>query len=66
MEYYKDKDPLKICKDYLTKDSGLNDEQVEEIEKTVDQEIKMAVEFAKSCSEPSVEEFLNEIAVNDY
>lgn len=66
LEYYKDKDPLKICKNYLTENSGLSDEQIEEIEKTVDQEIEMAVEFAKSCSEPSVEEFLNEIAVNDY
>ena len=63
LEYYKNKDPLKICKNYMLENSGFDAEQIGEIEKTVEQEIEMGVEFAKNSPEPSAEEFLKEIAI---
>lgn len=61
LEYYKNKDPLKIAKQYLLDKAAYSEEQIVEIEKKVDSEIEEAVDFAKNSPEPSVEDFLEEI-----
>ena len=62
LEFYKNKDPLKIVQKYLSENAQCSQEQIAEIEKMVDQEIYQAVDFAREAPEPSVEEFLKEIS----
>ena len=61
LEYFKNKDPLKLAKAYLLANAGYSEDEIVEIEKQIDLEIEDAVDFAKNSPEPSVEEFLEEI-----
>jgi len=62
LEYYKSKDPLKIARQYLLEEAQCSNQEIIELEKQLERELEEAVDFAKKCPEPSVEEFLGEIA----
>lgn len=64
LEYYKNKDPVDICRKYLLEKAGCSEDEVIQIEQAADKIIEEAVDFAKKCPEPSVEEFMREIACN--
>jgi pyruvate dehydrogenase E1 component alpha subunit len=62
MEYFKEKDPLKIARNYLFEKGNLTEQEIADIEKKVNKEMDAAVEFAINSPEPSVEEFLEEVS----
>jgi len=62
LEYYSKKDPVKIGRQYLLEKGQCSEEEIAELENHIACELEAAVEFAKKCPEPSVEEFLEEIA----
>lgn len=62
LEYFKSKDPVKLGRQYLIDEAGLNEEQIIALESEVDKDMDEAIEFAKNSPEPSVEEFLEEVA----
>ncbi len=64
LEYYKDKDPLKLAREYLIEQGGCGEEDVKVIEQQAQEAMELAVEYAKSCPEPSVEAFLQEVGQN--
>ncbi len=61
LEYYKNKDPIKTCRQYLLEKAGYSGDEISQIEQTADKTIEEAVNFAKKCPDPSVGEFLREI-----
>ena len=64
LEYYKQRDPLKLARDYLIEQEGCSEEEVTAIEKQAQEAMEQAVEYAKRCPEPSVEAFLQEVGQN--
>jgi len=62
LEYFKAKDPVKIGHQYLVEQGGYSDKDIADIEAKVGKEMDEAIEFAKNSPEPSVEEFLEEVA----
>ena len=62
LEYFMSKDPVKLGRQYLINKAGLSEEDIVAIEAEVDGKMDEAIEFAKNSPEPSVEEFLEEIA----
>jgi len=63
LEYFKtQKDPVKIGRQYLADQAGLSESEIAAIEADVEKEMDKSIEFAKSSPEPSVEEFLEEVA----
>ncbi len=61
MEYWKSRDPLIILKDYLNK-AGVKVSEIEAINQQMEKELDEAIKFGLESPEPSVEEFLAEIA----
>jgi len=61
LEYYMKKDPVVCFRRYLLEKADLNDDEIVDIEKNVENEIQNAVDYAKASPEPSVEEFLENI-----
>ena len=61
LEYWKSRDPLIILKDYLNK-AGLKVSDIDSINQQVEKELDEAIKFGLESPEPSVEEFLAEIA----
>ena len=57
---WKARDPLIVLRETLHKD-GFTEDDLQAIERRVDQEMEAAVEFALTSPDPSVEEFLQEI-----
>lgn len=64
LEYYKSHDPVKIAREYLINRSGCTEQNIADIENGVEQMMTEAVEFAKSCPQPSVDGFLEEVKHN--
>ncbi len=64
LQYFKSKDPIRVCANYLLEQSEGNGDEMMEIEKQIDQQMEQAIEYAKSCSEPSVEDFIKEVSEN--
>jgi pyruvate dehydrogenase E1 component alpha subunit len=62
LEYFKSRDPVKLGRQYLLDQAGLSEKEIAVIEAEVEKEMGEAIEFAKNSPEPSVEEFLEEIA----
>lgn len=62
LDYYKAKDPVVTTAALLCSRFGYSEEQVEEIRRQIDAEMEEAVEFARNSPEPSVGDFLQEIA----
>jgi len=61
LEHWKSRDPLIILKDYLNK-AGLKVSDIDSINQQVEKELDEAIKFGLESPEPSVEEFLAEIA----
>jgi len=61
LKFYKSRDPIKIGREYLIKEGKCSNEETEDIEMEVEKEIREAIEYAKSCSELSVEKFMEEL-----
>ena len=64
LEYYKARDPVKIGRQNLLKQTGCSEEDVSAIEHQVESVMDEAIEFAKESPEPSVEQFLEEVGQN--
>ncbi len=58
LEYYKKKDPVPAGKRYLLEQAS--EQEVRQIEESVDGLIQAAIEFARNSKEPDVAEFLQE------
>ena len=63
VEKWKKKDPVKLYKDYLLEEDLMSEDEINEINKKVEEEIKKAIEFAKNSEKPDVEEALNDVYV---
>jgi TPP-dependent pyruvate/acetoin dehydrogenase alpha subunit len=61
LEYWKSRDPLIVLKSHLA-EAGVDEAQITAVDEAVEAEIEHAVEFAGASPEPSVEEFLAEVA----
>ena len=61
LEYWKSRDPLIILKDYLNK-AGVKISEIKSINQQMEKELDEAIKFGLESPEPSVEEFLAEIA----
>jgi pyruvate dehydrogenase E1 component alpha subunit len=64
LEYYKAHDPVTIARENLISRSDCTEQDIAEIENGVNQMMSEAVEFAKSCPQPSVDSFLEEVKHN--
>jgi len=64
MEYYKARDPVRIGRKYLLEKGGCAEQDVEAVERQVNQRMQEAIEYAKNSPEPSVEQFLQEVEQN--
>jgi TPP-dependent pyruvate/acetoin dehydrogenase alpha subunit len=64
LEYYKDRDPLKLAREYLMERGGCSEQHIAAIEQQAQEAMEQAVEYAKNCPEPSVEVFLKEVERN--
>jgi TPP-dependent pyruvate/acetoin dehydrogenase alpha subunit len=62
LEYFMSKDPVKLGRKYLADKAGMSEEEIAAIEAEIDGKMDEAIEFAKNSPEPSVEEFLEEVA----
>ena len=58
-EYYKKKDPILIGKKYLLERA--TEEEVRQIEQSIEEEMEAAIAYAQDSPEPDVEEFLAEV-----
>jgi TPP-dependent pyruvate/acetoin dehydrogenase alpha subunit len=61
LEYWKSRDPLILLKDHLMK-AGIKVSEIESINQQMEKELDEAIKFGLESPEPSVEEFLAEIA----
>jgi pyruvate dehydrogenase E1 component alpha subunit len=61
LKFYRDRDPLTLCKEHMCKDGLCSEADVEHIQNEVEQCMEEAIEFAKQSPEPSVEAFISEV-----
>ena len=64
LEYYKARDPVKLAREHLMQQGQCSEQHIAAIEQHVQEIMEQAVEYAKNCSEPSVEAFLKEVERN--
>ncbi len=64
LEYYKSRDPVKLARAHLVEQGQCSEQDVAAIEQQVLEAVEQAVEYAKDCPAPSVEEFLEEVERN--
>lgn len=64
LEHYRAHDPVAIGRSYLIEHSSCSEQDVDAIETQVQELMTEAIEFAKNSTEPSLEEFLEEIENN--
>ena len=64
LAYYKSKDPVDIGRKYLIEKANASDADIAGIDTEIDSLLSEAIEFAKNSSEPSVEEFLQEVRLS--
>jgi len=64
LEYYKAHDPLMIAREYLMNNSDCSEQDIAEMKEDAERAMSEAVEFAKSCPQPSVDSFLEEVKRN--
>jgi pyruvate dehydrogenase E1 component alpha subunit len=58
LEFYKRNDPVSIGRRYLIDKGKATEKEVKAIEAAIEQEMAVAIEFAKQSPEPTMEEFL--------
>lgn len=64
LEYYQNKDPIKLGRTYLLEQGKLSEEDILTLERDIEQRMEEAVEFARNSPQPSVERFLEEVDKN--
>jgi TPP-dependent pyruvate/acetoin dehydrogenase alpha subunit len=64
LEYYKARDPVKLAREHLAAQGQCSECDITTIEQQVLEAMEQAVEYAKDCPAPSVEEFLKEVEQN--
>jgi len=64
LEYYKAHDPVTIAREHLISQSDCTEQDIAEIEEKANRMMSEAVDYAKSCPQPSVENFLEEVKHN--
>lgn len=64
LEYYKQRDPVKLARKHLIEQAQCSEQDVDAIEQDVLEAMEQAIEYAKDCPAPSVEEFLEEVKRN--
>ena len=64
LEYYKARDPVKLAREHLATHGQCNERDIAAIEQQVLEAMEQAVEYAKDCPAPSVEEFVKEVERN--
>jgi TPP-dependent pyruvate/acetoin dehydrogenase alpha subunit len=64
LEYYKAHDPVTIAREHLMNNSDCTEQDITEMENDAERAMSEAVEFAKSCPQPSVGSFLEEVKHN--
>ena len=64
LEYYKERDPVKLAREHLATKGQCNERDIAAIEQQVLEAMEQAVEYAKDCPAPSVEEFVKEVERN--
>jgi TPP-dependent pyruvate/acetoin dehydrogenase alpha subunit len=64
LEYYKAHDPVTIAREHLINNSDCSEQDIAEMENDAERVMSEAVEFAKSCPQPSVDSFLEEVKHN--
>ena len=64
LEHYKSRDPVKLAREHLVEQGQCSEQDVAAIEQQVLEAVEQAVEYAKDCPAPSVEEFLEEVERN--
>ena len=64
LDYYKERDPAKLAREHLATQGQCNERDIAAIERQVVEAMEQAVEYAKGCPAPSVEEFLKEVEQN--
>jgi len=64
LEYYKAHDPVTVAREHLMNQSDCTEKHIADLENGVEQIMTEAVEFAKSCPQPSVDSFLEEVKYN--
>ena len=62
LEEYKARDPVKLGRRYLREQAKLDEERILAIERDIERRMEGAIDFAKNSPEPSVEQFLQEVA----
>ncbi len=63
LEYFRSEhDPLRIGRQYLLEKGNFSDSEIADIEAEIEKKMEESIEFAKNSSEPSVDEFLEEVA----
>jgi TPP-dependent pyruvate/acetoin dehydrogenase alpha subunit len=64
LEYYKAHDPVIVAREHLMNNSDCTEQDIVEMEEDAERAMSAAVEFAKSCPQPSVDSFLEEVKHN--
>jgi len=64
LEYYKARDPVKSGRKYLMEHGNCSEQEIEAIERKIQEAMEEAIQFAKNSPEPSVEKFLKEVEQN--
>jgi TPP-dependent pyruvate/acetoin dehydrogenase alpha subunit len=64
LEYYKAHDPVTVAREHLMNKSDCTEQVITEMESGAVRAMSEAVEFAKSCPQPSVDSFLEEVKHN--
>ncbi|MBN1996376.1 thiamine pyrophosphate-dependent dehydrogenase E1 component subunit alpha [candidate division KSB1 bacterium] len=57
LEYYKSRDPLILCREYLTETAQVKQDDLERIQQEVESEMDQAIEFAAKSPELTLDEF---------
>lgn len=63
LDHYLEIDPCVRGRNYLIENGGASEEEVNSIEKEVEQSMEEAIDFARNSPEPSVEQFLEEVKI---
>jgi TPP-dependent pyruvate/acetoin dehydrogenase alpha subunit len=57
LEHFKSRDPVVMARNNMIQGDKLSEQAIKEIEDGVEKEMDEAIEYAKSCSELSIDEF---------
>ena len=65
VEKWREDDPIGIFERYLTSEHEINQDQLDEIDASVDEEVEEAVKFAEESPEPDLDTLFDNVYVED-